>query len=322
MPVGPVFCRWHTGRGSFSPCHAAALCYLLLQSVVLGCCGWQAFTSAGLYFWWLRQGTSSSCVSESLTATLGKFQFTDLWKSSNFAVCGPPCVSPYQLCYGSIRSVEELFEALLVSGKSSPHHRRYSRQNEEGSGSRLRLDKCLLISAEMPGCFLISIPQHTAVVHLLIIQEEGCGYLMLCFRAFFSVHFPCSAFIPLCSFVSPSCCILYCAARHSHLRFAFFKKKDRTFAQWLRSQKSTRLCVCAPFSCFRWFYSVEQQEQDPMYSHSSTSALLIVCGTNRSYLDPAGIQHSAPKIKSSNCDPLKDLITLFKSYILPPLKTV
>lgn len=187
--------------------------------------------------------TASSCVSESLTTTLGKFQFTDLWKSSNFAVCGPPCVRPYQLCYGSIRSVEELFEALLVSGKSSPHHRHYSRQNEEGSGSRLRLDKCLLISAEMPGCFLISIPQHTAVVHLLIIQEEGCGYLMLCFRAFFSVHFPCSAFIPLCSFVSPSCCILYCAARHSHLRFAFFKKKRQNFCS-VAPQPKVNATVC------------------------------------------------------------------------------
>lgn len=226
------------------PCRCTVLFTL---NVVLRCCGWQAFTSAGLYFWWLRQDTSSSCVSESLTTTLGKFQFTDLWKSSNFAVCGPPCVRPYQLCYGSIRSVEELFEALLVSGKSSPHHRHYSRQNEEGSGSRLRLDKCLLISAEMPGCFLISIPQHTAVVHLLIIQEEGCGYLMLCFRAFFSVHFPCSAFIPLCSFVSPSCCILYCAARHSHLRFAFFKKKTELLLSG-SAAKSQRDCVCAlPF---------------------------------------------------------------------------
>ena len=184
----------------------------------------------GIHFWrtlflMIETGhsslTMSSCVSESLTTTLRKFQFKDSWKLSNFLVCGPPCVcvcvcvslSAVLWINQSVNqsiSVEQLFEAMLVSGKSSLHHHRYNRQNEEGSGSRLRLGECLLISAEMPGCFLISILQHTAVVHLLIIQEEGCGYLMLCFRAFFSVHFPCSAFIPLCSFVSPSCCILYC----------------------------------------------------------------------------------------------------------------
>lgn len=37
--------------------HAAALCYLLLHNVVLRWYDSQAFTSAGLYFWWVRQDT-------------------------------------------------------------------------------------------------------------------------------------------------------------------------------------------------------------------------------------------------------------------------
>ena len=200
------------------------LCYLLLHNVALQWYGWQAFTSGGLYFWWLRQDTVHGLclvvsvnpwlrLSESSSSKIHGSCLTFWCVGLHVCVCVCVSLSAVLWINQSVNqsiSVEQLFEAMLVSGKSSLHHHRYNRQNEEGSGSRLRLGECLLISAEMPGCFLISILQHTAVVHLLIIQEEGCGYLMLCFRAFFSVHFPCSAFIPLCSFVSPSCCILYC----------------------------------------------------------------------------------------------------------------
>ncbi len=63
----------------------------------------------------------------------------------------------------------------------------------------------------------------TAMDQLLIIQEESCGYFMLCCRVFFCALFL-SAFIPLCSFASPLCRILYCASHHSHFSFAFFKE--------------------------------------------------------------------------------------------------
>lgn len=78
--------------------------------------------------------------------------------------------------------------------------------------------------------------------------------------------------------------------------------------------KSQHQCVyvgdCATFSCCRWFYSVQQQEQDTLFSHPSMSALLIVWGTNHSYLDAAGTQYL--KLKAAIAFHLKHIITLFK----------
>lgn len=117
------------------------------------------------------------------------------------------CVCPSQLCYISARSDKELFQVMLVSGRSSLHHH-WCRQNEEGSCSHLQLGKCLLISAKMPGCFLIHILQRTAVAHLLIIQEESCGYLMLCCRdvSIFPALHSC-LFAPL-HLLPAACCIV------------------------------------------------------------------------------------------------------------------
>lgn len=74
---------------------------------------------------------------------------------------------------------------MLVSGRSFLHYC-YSMQTEDGSRSHLKLGACLLISAEMPESFLL---QYTAMAHLLIIQEECCGFLMYCCRAFFGAIF-------------------------------------------------------------------------------------------------------------------------------------
>lgn len=135
--------------------------------------------------------------------------------------------------------------------------------------SHLRLGKCLLISAKMPGCFLIRILHYTAVAQPLIIEEESCGYLMLCCRAFFPVHFSCSAFIPLCSSASPSCCILYCVVRHPHLFFAFLKKKQELLLRGsaAKSQHES-VCVCVledvlPFHASGDFTALSSENRIP-----------------------------------------------------------
>lgn len=141
-------------------------------------------------------------------------------------MCGSVCVCVLISCVIYQPEVtRDRFEVMLVSGRSSQHHR-YNRRNEEGSTSHRRLGKCLLISAKMPGCFLIHILQHTAVALLLIIQEESCGYLMLCCRAFFQCTFPAlhsSLFAPLRLPHAVSCIVRYVIPTYSLL---FSKKQE------------------------------------------------------------------------------------------------
>lgn len=117
---------------------------------------------------------------------------------------------------------------MLVSGRSSQHHR-YNWQNVEGSSLHLWLGKCLLIPAKMPGCFLVHIPHYTSAPHRSIIQEESCGYLMLCCRAVFfpPCAFSYSAFIPLSSFASPSFLHLVLCGTSYPLALCFFPKKKK-----------------------------------------------------------------------------------------------
>lgn len=201
---------------------------------------------------------------------------------------------------------------MLVSGKSFLHYC-YSMQTEDGSRSHLKLGTCLLISAEMPERFLL---QYTAMAHLLIIQEECCGFLMYCCRAFFWCNFPvvCSVlFAPLRLFPAASG-----TASVNPTYFCCFKN-SKDFAPWFSTQHSVcrcayvwvRCCVCMVFFLHLILQWWKERKESP-HSHPSMSALLIVWAINYSYLDPAGTQQSVPKIKSSNCFPMNAIITLFK----------
>lgn len=119
------------------------------------------------------------------------------------------------------------------------------------------LGKCLLIPAKKPGCFLVDISQYTAAAPRSIIQKESCGYLMLCCRVVFSVHFALHSSLSFLLWVFFLPYLELCGVS-SPLTLCVFKKR-----QDLLRQNST-LCVCmcvleAAFSGFRWFYNAEQQ---------------------------------------------------------------
>lgn len=106
-----------------------------------------------------------------------------------------------------------------------------------------RLGKCLLISARMPGCFLIRILQYTAVAHLLIIQKESCGYLMLCCRAFFFSALFLHCIYP--SLLLRISFVLYLVLCRTSLPLAlcFFQKSKNLCSVALLPKVNTNVCM-------------------------------------------------------------------------------
>lgn len=109
------------------------------------------------------------------------------------------------------------------------------------------LGKCLLIPAKKPGCFVVDISQYTAAAPRSIIQKESCGYLMLCCRVVFSVHFALHSslsfllwvfFLPYLELCGVSFPLILCV----------FKKKRQDL---LRQNSTLCVCVCVGGCIFR-----------------------------------------------------------------------